>query len=601
MKGCRCVVVALLMFFTGGAGAVCPAWTPARAEKEITLLQQQLRHWDEAYYRQGKSLITDADYDSLQQRLREWQHCFSPASPAYTAQLPDKGERLHPVAHTGVKKLADKLAVAYWMQGKESLWIQPKVDGLAVTLVYRQGELVSLISRGDGVRGEEWFDKAHDIPAIPQRIHTELPEIILQGELFLQMTDHQQARQGGKNARAQVAGTMMSKIASPLLPALGIFIWAWPDGPQSMPARLEQLAQWGFPLAKQWSREVRDEEEVAEWRDHWFNAALPFATDGVVIHQAQRPAGKNWLPGQGDWAVAWKYQPPVVSSEVVSVDFTVGRTGKVSVVLNLLPVQLDDKTVKRVNLGSVRRWREQDILPGDQVALSLAGQGIPRLERVVWRVADRDYPQPPDENARHMLSCFYASAECREQFLARLSWLSRKAVLDIPGVQRSTWQRLLSTDEITHLFSWLTLRPEQIASASGISLARAKQIWHRFNLTRQQPLRRWISALGIPLPRAALNALEDTCWEALLSRQTADWQRLPGVGAVMAEKVVTHLRDAQTQQLIAFLQQQGIPALPSMLGMGIVENRQTQAEAQRNQTRDEAEQQRDDNHRLMGQ
>lgn len=600
MKGCRCVAIALLIF-TGSAEAVCPAWIPARAEKEIALLQQQLRHWDDAYYQQGKSLIADADYDALQQRLRHWQRCFTPASPAYAAQLPDKGGQQHPVAHTGVKKLANKLAVAYWMQGKRSLWVQPKVDGLAVTLVYRRGELVSLISRGDGFRGEEWFGKARHIPAIPLSIKTDLPEVVLQGELFLQMSDHQQARQGGKNARAQVAGAMLSKTASPQFPALGIFIWAWPDGPQSMTARLEQLERWGFPLAKQWSREVHNEEEVAVWRDRWFNAALPFATDGVVIHQAQRPAGKNWLPGQGDWAVAWKYQPPVVSSEVVSVDFAIGRTGKIAVVLNLLPVQLDDKTVKRVNLGSVRRWREQDILPGDQVALSLAGQGIPRLERVIWRVAERRYPEPPAANARDRLSCFSLSAVCREQFLARLSWLSQKNVLNIPGVQRSTWQRLLSTGEVTHLFSWLALRPEQIAAASGISPTRARLLWHRFNLTRQQPLRRWIYALGVPLPRAALNALGDRGWEDLLSRQAADWRRLPGVGVVMAEKIMSYLRDEQVQQLISFLQQQGIPAPPSVFGMGIVENRQTQAEAQRNQTREEAEQQRDDNYRLMSQ
>lgn len=591
MKGWQSVLMAAGIIFLCDVTAACPAWTPARAGKEIALLKQQLRHWDDAYYSQGKSLVTDADYDSLQQRLIGWQRCFQPDVRDYSARLPDQGDRLHPVAHTGVKKLADKLAVAYWMQGKTSLWVQPKVDGLAVTLVYRHGRLVSLISRGDGLRGEEWIEKAHAIPAIPPRIDTELPDVVLQGELFLLMNDHQQAAQGGKNARAQVAGAMMSKGNSPLLSRLGIFIWAWPDGPQAMTDRLEQLGRWGFTLAKQWSREVQDEEDVARWRDHWFHTALPFTTDGVVIHQAQRPAGKNWLPGQGEWAAAWKYQPLVVSSEVVSVDFAVGRTGKISVVLNLLPVQLDDKTVKRVSIGSVRRWQQLDILPGDQVALSLAGQGIPRLERVIWRVAERHYPHPPDGKSRHALSCLFATPECREQFLARLSWLSQKNVLDIAGVQRSTWQRLLATGELTHLFSWLTLRPEQIAAASGISAARARQLWHRFNLTRQQPLRRWLSALGLPLPQAALNALADDRWESLLSRQAADWQQLPGVGTVLAGKIVSYLHDAQIQQLIAFLQQQGIPHMPSLLGVGVVENRQAEAEAQRNQTRKKTEQQ----------
>jgi len=110
-----------------------------------------------------------------------------------------------------------------------------------------------------------------------------------------------------------------------------------------------------------------------------------------------------------------------------------------------------------------------------------------------------------------------------------------------------------------HLFSWLTLTPEQITQASGISPTRAQQLWHRFNLTRQQPLRRWISALGIPLPRAALNALPDRTWQEVQQRDVRRWQTLPGVGEILAQRIHTMLQDSRIQTLIAFLQQQGIP------------------------------------------
>lgn len=180
---------------------------------------------------------------------------------------------------------------------------------------------------------------------------------------------------------------------------------------------------------------------------------------------------------------------------MLSVDFPVGRTGKIAAVLNLQPVQLDDKTVRRVNVGSLRRWQESDIVAGDVITLSLAGQGIPRLERVIWRVAERHYPQPPDASRYTPLSCYTFSAECQKQLLAKLRWLSQKTVLNIPGVERSTWLHLLETGSMTHLFGWLTLTPEQIAAATGLSRERAGQLWHRFNLTRQQPLRRWVDAL----------------------------------------------------------------------------------------------------------
>jgi len=476
--------------------------------------------------------------------------------------------------------MRDKLALAYWMQGRRDLWVQPKVDGIAVSLVYRHGRLVSLLSRGDGLRGEEWLAKAAWIPAIPLHIETPLDEVVLQGELFLLMNGHQQAIDGGKNARSLVAGAMMSRQRTPLLDSLGVFIWAWPDGPATMTERHEQLSRWGLGIAAEWSHNVKDEEDVAIWRERWFHAALPFVTDGVVVHQSLRPAGKNWLPGEGIWAVAWKYQPPEVSAEVLSVDFPIGRTGKIAAVLNLQPVQLDDKTVRRVNVGSLRRWQESDIVAGDVVTLSLAGQGIPRLERVIWRVAERHYPQPPEASRYTPLSCYTFSAECQKQLLAKLRWLSQKTVLNIPGVERSTWLRLLESGSMTHLFGWLTLTPEQIAAATDLSPERAEQLWHRFNLARQQPFRRWVKALGVSLPQKALNALPDQQWESIMRRDVMAWQTLLGVGAGLATRLAEQFQDARLQALIAFLQQQGIPA-SSMLGVGIVENRQTETEAQR--------------------
>ena len=356
-----------------------------------------------------------------------------------------------------------------------------------------------------------------------------------------------------------------------------------------MAERLQQLSIWGMGLAQRWSRQVNNEEEAAVWRDRWFHTALPFVTDGVVIHQSPMRDGRDWQPGQGSWSAAWKYQPVEVSTEVLSVDFNIGRTGKIAVVLNVLPVQLDDKTVRRVNIGSLRRWRERDVIAGDQITLALAGQGIPRLERVIWRVTQRAYPTAPQQNAYDVQTCLTFSAKCRLQFLSRLSWLSQKSVLDIPGMQRSSWQRLLDSGAITHLFSWVTLTPAQIAQADGISLQRAQHIWQRFNLARQQHLRRWVSALGLPLPRTALQSLPDTEWPALLDRSAEDWQQLPGIGSVLAQRIVAMLQDSELRQLILFLQQQDIPAAHSVLGMGIIEDGQPKAEAQRQQTGKETE------------
>ncbi|KOC87732.1 NAD-dependent DNA ligase LigB [Winslowiella iniecta] len=554
MAGIRWLALTALLFSPIGQ-AICPVWAPTTAREEIAQLQHQLNQWDEAYYQQGQSPIDDALYDSLHQRLQQWQRCYQPASAPREPQT-GQGNLWHPVAHTGVKKLADQQAVAHWMQGKAALWLQPKVDGVAVTLVYKQGKLVDAISRGNGIQGESWLEKVRQISAIPQKITTARQQVVLQGELYLPMTDHQQAIAGGANARAQVAGALMRHGDSPLLGKLGIFIWAWPDGPLSVPERLTQLRAFGFGMESHWTERVETVEQVARWREQWFRQPLPFVSDGVVLQREQRSAGKHWLPGQSEDIAAWKYTPPMITTEVLSVDFPIGRTGKIAVVLNLLPVQLDDKSVRRVSLGSLRRWQEADIVAGDQVAISLAGQGIPRFEGVVWRVKQREKAIAPDPQDHHYLSCLQNTPACREQFLARLSWLSQKSVLDMPGIQRRSWQRLMQMDSFSHLFSWLTVSVGQLHALPGISEVRAQNLWHSFQLSRQQPFKRWVKALGVPIPEAALNAMTDNSWQQLLARDEQSWQTLPGVGETLAKRITRFLADESVRSLIAFLQQE---------------------------------------------
>lgn len=110
---------------------------------------------------------------------------------------PADGRQQHPVAHTGVRKLKDKLAVSRWMQNKQPLIVQPKIDGVAVTLVYRHGKLSAVTSRGDGLQGEPWLGRALAITAVPPVIPADAAIIVLQGEIFLPRRQHRRAREGG--------------------------------------------------------------------------------------------------------------------------------------------------------------------------------------------------------------------------------------------------------------------------------------------------------------------------------------------------------------------------------------------------------------------
>lgn len=555
MKVWMAILISILCW-QSSVWAVCPAWSPARAQEEISRLQQQIKQWDDDYWKEGKSEVEDGVYDQLSARLTQWQRCFG-SEPRDVMMPPLNGAVMHPVAHTGVRKMVDKNALSLWMRERSDLWVQPKVDGVAVTLVYRDGKLNKAISRGNGLKGEDWTQKVSLISAVPQTVSGPLANSTLQGEIFLQREGHIQQQMGGINARAKVAGLMMRQDDSDTLNSLGVFVWAWPDGPQLMSDRLKELATAGFTLTQTYTRAVKNADEVARVRNEWWKAELPFVTDGVVVRAAKEPESRHWLPGQAEWLVAWKYQPVAQVAEVKAIQFAVGKSGKISVVASLAPVMLDDKKVQRVNIGSVRRWQEWDIAPGDQILVSLAGQGIPRIDYVVWRGAERTKPTPP-ENRFNSLTCYFASDVCQEQFISRLVWLGSKQVLGLDGIGEAGWRALHQTHRFEHIFSWLLLTPEQLQNTPGIAKSKSAQLWHQFNLARKQPFTRWVMAMGIPLTRAALNASDERSWSQLLFSTEQFWQQLPGTGSERARQVIEWKENAQIKKLGSWLAAQQI-------------------------------------------
>ncbi|MFZ1871354.1 MAG: NAD-dependent DNA ligase LigB [Chania sp.] len=545
----RIMLIAVGLLCSTAWAQTCPSWRPERLQLEITALNSQLERWDEAYYHQGRSLVDDEIYDSLLKQLQHWQNCAGKEPLADVRPVLPEGKTLHPVTQTGLRKLPDRVAVGQWMQGRSDLWVQPKIDGVAVTLVYQQGKLVSAISRGNGEKGEDWLEKVKAIPAVPQDLPRVPAQLVLQGELFLMVNDHRQQRLGGINARAKVAGMLMRKQLSPELKQLGLFVWAWPDGPPNMAERLQQLTAMGFAFTQQYSKPVNTLDEVEQWRISWHRDPLPFVTDGIVIHQGSAPEGRYWQAKPGDWAVAWKYPPAQQVARVTNVEFGVGRTGKITVVLLLEPVRMDDKWIRRVNVGSLSLWQKWDIAPGDHIAISLMGHGIPHFNRVVWRAVERQVPAAPNPENYHPLSCFTLQPGCRQQFLARLVWLSGTHGLNMSGLNEAGWQSLIDQGLVDDLLDWLILTPDQLNDIPGIGNKRAQSLYQRFRQARQQPFERWLIALGAPLSPIQVIGAQAQNWQQMQQITPENWQKVAGIGAKRAG------------QLQAFLQS------PVMLGL----------------------------------
>jgi DNA ligase (NAD+) len=542
--------------------AACPDWSPEQADMQLRSLDRQLAQWDDAYHRQGRSPVSDELYDQARARLEQWSACFPAQAPAPSEPLRTAtGKVAHPVAHTGLAKLPDEQAVDAWIATRQDLWIQPKVDGVAVTLVYRQGRLTQAISRGDGRSGEDWTARAERIPAIPRQLPG-APDLILQGELYWSLPGHVQARQGGAGARSKVAGLLArGELSAADAAGIGLFVWDWPDGPTTLPERLEKLAALGFAEPQRFSQPIASLGDARRWREHWYRSPLPFASDGVVLRQSVRPAAERWQAAPPQWAVAWKYPFAQALAEVRAVEFAIGRSGRITPVLELQPVALDDRTVTRVSVGSLQRWRTLDIRPGDQVAIALAGLTIPRLDGVVLRAIQRAPIDAPREENYGPLSCWRPVAGCRSQFQARLAWLSGKQGLAMKGVGPGTWEKLQQAGKLEGLLGWLSLDENELAKISGLGQRSAANLTRSFSNARQQPFTRWLKALGMP---PSGSASLPPHWDELAARSLRDWDAQPGISPTRARQLHAFFHHPEVMALQARLAAAGIDGFANM-------------------------------------
>ncbi|MCD6006763.1 NAD-dependent DNA ligase LigB [Vreelandella alkaliphila] len=551
--GWKWLLVAWLMSVTLSAQAnVCPDWPRERLAQESQTLAEHIARWDSAYHDQGESLIDDELYDQAVARLANWQACLGEVARQrpLTRVTRSAGTLDHPVAQTGLNK-ADDDGVRRFMSRRDDLWIQPKVDGVAITLRYEEGVLVEAVSRGDGERGQNWTARVQQLPTVPNTLPTPL-SAVFQGELYWILNGHIQSQSPASGARGAVAGAMAQ--ASPSRQTrerIGLFIWDWPEGPREMNERLGQLTALGFDTAD-YTHPINAQHDAANWRDTWFNGPLPFATDGVVLKQSERPGVQRWSSSPPEWAVAWKYPAQQALAQVRGVEFRVGRTGRVTPLLWLYPVTLEGRRISRVSLGSLERWEAWDVRPGDHIAITLAGLTIPQATEVVWQTQERAALGVPSPERYHLLSCFTLTTDCDSQLLARLSFLSDQ--LNMQGVGEGTWKALMEAGVVTELLGWLAATPAQLQRAHGVGSVRSAALVAQFQAAQVASYVQWLAALGIPPGGSA--QLGD--WDTLAGYTHSDWLAEPGVGPVRADALVAFFSHPDVQRMAAQLKLAGV-------------------------------------------
>ena len=403
------------------------------SKKALKQLNVSIQHYNQAYHEQHQSLITDAEFDALvnlRNQLAENLHLPSICPSFYSNKADTKKENIEEI--TGrqtlgtIKKAAGEPQIRHFLQiAAGELFLQPKIDGIAVSLQYEKGQLVSAHTRGNRSSDNTGRDITAHIYQISD-ITKQLPEpisVTIQGELFANLNNiRPQDLQAYTSARHFTAATINRKVANEiLLKQLSFFPWkVILENTTCLPCT-SNLMQWGFQWVQEHTHQVNQFDAIQKLHDHYDshkNNHLPFLTDGVVLKKF------DYKNNQKNQQLAWKTKARQVVTTVDKIFFTVGRTGKITVVVKTLPVKLQGRTIGHISLGSIQNWQKKDIAIGDQISVQLSGETIPTFKQVLIRPADRYKPPLPNISDFHAFSCLSATETCKNQFMARMKRLS---------------------------------------------------------------------------------------------------------------------------------------------------------------------------------
>ena len=578
--------------------------TKEEARKRIARLRRELEKHNYQYYVLNKPLISDFEYDTLMHELIELEKRFpglaDPNSPSQRVGADInkefvQAEHEYPMLSLGNtytrEELVDFDARIRKEVSEPFLYVaELKYDGTAISLIYEHGVLVQAITRGDGTRGDVVTDNIRTIRSIPLVLQGEgWPErFIIRGEVFMPFEgfnrlNEERIRNGEEpfaNPRNAAAGTL--KLQNSALVArrpLDCFLYylLGEDLPTDSHYENLQLARtWGFKVPEVMER-YDGLDGIFRFIDRWDvqRKELPYATDGVVIKvdslRLQQRLGSTAKNPR--WAIAYKFKAEQAKTKLLSVDFQVGRTGAVTPVANLEPVQLAGTVVKRASLYNADQIKQLDLHLGDTVYVEKGGEIIPKITGV-------DLTQrPPDaEPVVFVSTCpacgtplvreegeavYYCpnTEGCPPQIKGRIEhFISRKA-MNIEGLGEETIDLLFRQGLVRDITDLYELTPQQLAPLERLGEKSAMNIIRSIEKSKEVPFERVLYALGIryvgetvakTLARrfGSIDALAEATYEQLIETEE--------IGETIARSILDFFSRPKNREIIRRLKEKGI-------------------------------------------
>jgi len=578
------------------------------AERRVVELRQQIKHADYQYYVLDSPELPDGDYDKLMIELRalESEHpdLITPDSPTQHVSgeaVSAFGVVTHKVPMLSLDNaFADEDVIAFDRRIHERLGsaapadleyvAEPKLDGLAVTVIYLDGKLERAATRGDGVNGEDVTPNVLKVRAVPHVLNGRPPSVIeVRGEVFMPIRGFERMNrllreQGEKtyvNPRNSAAGSL--RQLDPRITAkrpLDMFFYATgvveggklPDTQWEM---LQQLKKWGLPVSPE-AHLVKGVEGLLGYFEGIGKkrSTLTYQIDGVVYKLNSRADQERlgFVSRAPRWATAHKFPAEEATTTVSKIEFQVGRTGALTPVARLEPVFVGGVTVTNVTLHNMDEVRRKDVRVGDTVVVRRAGDVIPEVVRVVKHVSD-DAPavelpaKCPVCGSKVLQAEGEAVARCTGGFTCRaqrqeaLRHFAGRRAMDIEGLGDKIVEQLVAQELVKSPADLYTLTAEQLTELERMGEKSAEKLVDAIAKSRDTTLPRFLFALGIPdVGEATALALAQHFGnlDKLLDASADEIQQVQDVGPVVAAEVAAFVSSKEHRKVIRELQERGV-------------------------------------------
>ena len=588
---------------------------PRTAAERAKFLRSEIARHDHSYYVLDRPTIPDAEYDRLFRELQELEAQFpqllTPDSPTQRvggAPLAEFGQVQHRVPMLSLNNaFSEDEVIAFDRRCREGLGIaeveyavEPKYDGLAITLIYRDGMFVQGATRGDGSTGEDVTCNLRTVRNIPLRLQGRgIPDRLeVRGEVLIFRRDFEklnvQQRAAGlkefANPRNAAAGSLRQldpKISAkrPLrFVAYGVAeIGGMP--PASQAALMAQLAEWGLPIARE-SDVVRGSDGLLGYyaRIGAARESLPYDIDGVVykVNSLTDQERLGFVSRAPRFAIAHKFPAQEALTTVEAIDVQVGRTGALTPVARLAPVFVGGVTVTNATLHNEDEVRRKDVRVGDTVIVRRAGDVIPEVVSVVLEKRPMKNLMEPQHPAWELLSEHPVCPECgsaiekpEDEAIARCSgglfcpaqrkqallhFAARRA-LDIEGLGDKLVDQLVDRGIVKTPADLYTLDADMLAKLERMAEKSAANILAAIAKSRETTLARFIYALGIRNVGEATAkdlARHFGSFDALMNAEEAALQQVSDVGPVVAASIARFFAEPHNREVIAQLRAAGV-------------------------------------------